>query len=121
MLFRSSFLQNKAVLYLAKISYGIYLYHIFVAYLFWKVMGIVNNYAARHWQLDLTKFINFLALPLVSFIIYFSLSVVLAALSWHLLEKPISNLKRLFIYNNPKKITLAPAEPQPVNEVKAVN
>jgi len=115
------FLQNKVVLYLAKISYGIYLYHIFVAYFFWKIMGIINNYAVRQLQVDLSNFINFLALPLVSFFIYFTLSVVLAALSWHFLEKPISNFKRLFIYNQPKKINLAPVEAKPANEVKAIN
>ena len=115
------FLQNKVVLYLAKISYGIYLYHIFVAYLFWKVIGIINIHIVRRMQVDLTGFINFLALPLVSFFIYFVLSVALAALSWHFLEKPISNLKRLFIYNQQKKVTFAPAESKQVNEINAVS
>jgi len=119
--FIGSFLQHKVVVYLAKISYGMYLYHIFVAYLFWKVISIINNYATHQLHLDLSKIINFLAIPLVSFFIYFALSVVMAVLSWHFLEKPISNLKRRFIYNSPNKVNLTPAEPKSVNEVKALS
>ena len=113
-------LENKVVLYLAKISYGIYLYHIITAYLFWKFIGLLNNYATRHFQLDLTGFVNFMALPAVSFFIYFFLSVVLAALSWHLLEKPISNFKKLFMYNAPAKNRISTPGNQPANEVKAL-
>lgn len=112
-------LQNKVVLYLAKISYGIYLYHIFTAYFFWKFITLLKNYFTRHFKFDLTEYINFLALPAVSALIYFVLTVVMAALSWHLLEKPISNLKRLFMYTPPKKAN-ANTGSQPVNEVKAM-
>jgi len=103
--FFGRFLENKTVLYLAKISYGIYLYHIFAAYFFWRVMEKLSPLVNDKLGIDLNPLALFLAVPIVSFFIYLLLSIALAALSWHFLERPISNFKRLFMYKAPQKIT----------------
>jgi len=101
--FFGRFLENKTVLYLAKISYGIYLYHIFAAYFFWRVMEKLSPIVNAKLGIDLNPLAMFLAIPVVSFFIYLLLSIALAALSWHFLERPISNLKQLFLYKAPPK------------------
>lgn len=76
-------LENKAIIYLGKISYGLYLYHFFV-------MWIGN--------ILLTKY-N-LSYPLgLKAIIYTIVSVVISSLSWYLIENPINKLKNNFKYN----------------------
>lgn len=68
--------------YLGKISYGLYVLHPFVE--------LAYNEAA-----------TFLPLPqawMVQFVLMTALSMLLAALSWHLFEYPINRLKRYFPY-----------------------
>jgi len=103
--FFGRFLENKVILYLAKISYGIYLYHIFAAYLFWRVMEKLSPILNTKFGINLFPLSEFFAVPIVSFFVYLLLSIVLAALSWHFLERPISNFKRLFMYKAPQKTT----------------
>lgn len=104
------FLENKVVLYLAKISYGIYLYHILAAFLFWKALNKLAAVLNYRFGLDISDAVNFIAIPTVSFFFYMMVSIVLAALSWHLLEKPINSLKRFFTYTAPRKLTPAVQE-----------
>ncbi len=110
------FLQNKYILYLAKISYGIYLYHVLVAYLFWKILNRVTAYLITSHQFDITPVINVIANPWISFVCYCTLAVAMAAASWHFLEKPANNLKRFFIYTAPKVSVTQAKESQLANQ-----
>ena len=67
-------LNNPVVVYLGKISYGLYAYHYFMPYI--------------------SEYIH---LPFVR-ISYFIITVGLASASWFLYERPINNLKRHFEY-----------------------
>jgi len=80
-----AFLGWKPVRYLGRISYGIYVYHAFMAPL----------------QLTLWKW---LALPPLEpdgaarFLVLTTMTVAIAALSWHVLEASLNGLKRYFPY-----------------------
>jgi peptidoglycan/LPS O-acetylase OafA/YrhL len=77
-------LENKFVVYSGKISYGIYILHLFMPDLFW-------GYLSRKIGLDITnKYTAFVALYLLTFLV--------AHVSWKLMESPINNLKRYFPY-----------------------
>ncbi len=65
------FLQNRVVIYLGKITYGLYVYHYFIS---WAFDG---NYK----------------------ILYPFVTVTIASISWFLFERPINNLKERFSYN----------------------
>ncbi len=84
-----AFLEHRWVTYLGKISYGIYLYHLFLPYVFWKVYNGYIGYKPLTYVL-----VN----PVVSFLLYFVMTALFASASWYLLEKPISGLKRYFNY-----------------------
>jgi peptidoglycan/LPS O-acetylase OafA/YrhL len=77
-------LSLRPLQYVGKISYGIYLYHLFVVEAFWKLLGI-----ARLPLLDKGP---------VLFLIMASTTVAMAALSWKFLEQPFNSLKRHFPY-----------------------
>jgi len=101
------FLQHKWVTYLGKISYGIYLYHLVVPYVFWKVYNGVAHWLLQKYQLSLTPLSVVLVNPVVSLIFYFILTALFASFSWYLLEQPISRLKRYFTYtlvSRPKRV-----------------
>jgi peptidoglycan/LPS O-acetylase OafA/YrhL len=77
-------LSLRPMQYVGKISYGIYLYHLFVLQAFWKLLGAAG-------------------LPLLDkgpllFLIVTSTTVAMAALSWKFLERPLNSLKRHFSY-----------------------
>jgi peptidoglycan/LPS O-acetylase OafA/YrhL len=76
-------LENKIVLYFGKISYGLYLYHFFVQH--------IGN-------ILFDKF-NILFSVEYKALIFMVLSVVIASLSWYLIESPINKLKNNFAYN----------------------
>ncbi len=97
-------LENKVVLYLAKISYGIYLYHIFSAFILWKLCVRIREFAAHTLGINISEIINFIALPGIYFSVSVILTIIMASLSWHFLERPINNLKRFFIYNSSKPV-----------------
>lgn len=63
-------LEVAPVRYMGRISYGIYLYHLFI-------FGLIPGLGGLGWV---------------------AATLVLSALSWELLEKPINNLKRHFAY-----------------------
>jgi peptidoglycan/LPS O-acetylase OafA/YrhL len=78
-----SVLEWKPLLYMGKISYGIYLYHNFMPATFRYVM----HRAGVNELNDFTIFFASLALTLLT-----------SALSWHLIEKPIGRFKDRFGY-----------------------
>ncbi|GAA4419703.1 acyltransferase [Nibrella viscosa] len=88
-------LENRVSNYLGQISYGLYLFH-----------NLVFNYyhtpasypTLRVWR----KLVSYLpvlqdSLPL-QFLYFYLLTVGVAALSWHLVEKPVNSLKDRFTY-----------------------
>ncbi|GAB2772639.1 acyltransferase [Rhabdobacter roseus] len=84
------FLENPVSNYLGKISYGLYLYHNFV----------YNHYhtQAGHPTLRLLHKIHQYIPALKGVVVFevayfFLLTVLVASLSWHLIEKPINQLK----------------------------
>ena len=78
------FLENRFIVYLGKISYGMYVFHLFMSLLYF-------NFITRHIRIPYTD--------LGCFIIFFVITVTLASLSWFLIEKPVNNLKRYFHYS----------------------
>lgn len=80
-------LEARPVVYLGKISYGVYVYHLFMLAL---VPALLSMAA--------------LGLPepqsLASFVLLSASSVLVASLSWFCFEKPINNLKRFVSYDS---------------------
>lgn len=77
-------LELRLLTYLGKISYGIYLYHNFIPVLLAKF----SAYILIYWGFNLS--INFFHEVIIT--------VIIAILSWHLIEKPINNFKQHFNY-----------------------
>lgn len=77
-------LENKFSNYIGRISYGVYLYHLFIPDLFW---GYVSKLTEFHPE---SKKIVWLT--------YFLLCFAVAALSFLIVEKPINKLKNRFKY-----------------------
>jgi peptidoglycan/LPS O-acetylase OafA/YrhL len=77
-------LENKIVLYLGSISYGLYIYHMFIGNLYWDYLAI---------ELDLHTSSKYTCWMLYSIIL-----IILASLSFYLIERPINKLKRFFKY-----------------------
>jgi peptidoglycan/LPS O-acetylase OafA/YrhL len=75
------------VLYLGRISYGVYVFHHFAP-------------AAMHWVATRWN-VEALQRPPVLLTAYAVFTLVLAVLSWHLYELPINRLKRHFDYPRP--------------------
>ena len=76
-------LTRRPLLYIGKISYGIYIYHVPVAYLM--------NLNGSNW-------LKHVPLPIPYPLVLLTATVTLAAISWHFFESPINRLKRLFPY-----------------------
>ena len=87
------FLQSKPIVYMGKISYGIYLYHLFASLLFWRGFEKVSIFC-KSVGLNVAPFIKLLALPLFNFVLYTLITVGLASASWYLLERPANRLRR---------------------------
>jgi len=77
-------LEWRPIAYLGKISYGIYIFHNLVPVAF---AAIATSLGIHYEDAGV---INFVASSLVTFAV--------AALSWHLFERPINGLKRYFQY-----------------------
>lgn len=107
--FFAKFLENKTVVYLGRISYGIYLYHLLMPILFWKVYDFVIDFMktqhAGFYNRHHNGFVmaeNFLVSEVVGFIIYAALVIAVASLSWRFLEQPINKLKISYSFDKKK-------------------
>jgi peptidoglycan/LPS O-acetylase OafA/YrhL len=98
-------LELRPIVYLGKISYGIYIYHFLVPLAFAEVARRMG------FGYENSGFVNFLVTAIVTFGI--------AALSWHLFERPINGLKRHFRYEIATPVS--PAEPAVAPSTKAIS
>ncbi len=76
-------LENKVMIYLGRISYGLYIYHLFIPVIYW-------SFVHKYINLDLSPF-NF-------FCLYLVVNIAISTISWYLIEKPVNGLKRYFKY-----------------------
>lgn len=77
-------LENRFVNYTGKISYGIYIYHLFIINFFWDVFTRETRITtdSKH----------------TAWIFYFLICYSIATLSFYIIEKPINKLKNKFNY-----------------------
>ena len=80
------FLENPLVLYTGKISYGLYIFHNFVPYL-------MNIFAKKY---NIAALLYIKSHLFTSFIFYTLITFIIATLSWHIIEYPISKLKNKY-------------------------
>lgn len=88
--------NNKLLLYMGKISYGLYLYHISLPYLVWAFAEAMKPYYPSLAD-------NYLFYVVANVGLLF----LVPSLSWRFIEKPFLLLKKYFIYK--KAATPAPA------------
>jgi len=87
------FLESRQIVYLGKISYGLYLYHLFATIVLMKIILKISE-TGKLFSIDLKPVTDILAQPLINFVLYFGVTVGLAAASWHLIERPANRLRR---------------------------
>jgi len=83
-------LDNRILIFIGKISYGIYLYHLMIPYFAYKALTSINNLLPsfiRKYNSHLLIAENFVLL------------IVIAFLSWQLIEQPALRLKNRFNYH----------------------
>lgn len=78
-------LENKVVAYLGKISYGMYIFHLFMPS-FYIFLSEITGFKIPEGQL-------------IGFVTLFILTFTMAHFSWVLLEQPINRLKERFPYH----------------------
>jgi peptidoglycan/LPS O-acetylase OafA/YrhL len=99
-------LESKPMVYIGKISYGLYLYHSFIPKLYQKAVEKLN---LQNVSLPFTEgytLDSFLANQYLTFPLYFLTAIIVASVSWFLIERPINNLKNRFGYE--RKINIEP-------------
>ncbi len=94
------FLENKTVVGLGRLSYGIYLYHLLVPVVFWKLYKLVFDYEKAHHPGFFTRhkegftiFQKIMVTEVVGFVIYAAIVIVIARLSWKFIEQPFYRFK----------------------------
>jgi peptidoglycan/LPS O-acetylase OafA/YrhL len=91
-IFFSAIWDNKFLIFIGKISYGMYLYHAFLPY-------IINRGLVTYFNWNAEEFFS----PLAYFLMSFLIVVLTAWLSWRLIEKPFLGLKKYFNYSDNTK------------------
>lgn len=76
-------LKSQPLVYLGKISYGLYLYHGFVSWAMGRALEALHCEPRS---------------VLLYFVLRAAFTILVAAASWHLIERPVSRLKRSFSY-----------------------
>jgi peptidoglycan/LPS O-acetylase OafA/YrhL len=92
-------LNNRIFRYLGKISYGLYIYHNFMPWL-WRCL--TGRETANPLPIPSIHYPP-LTGPYISFVIQLCLLVAIASVSWFLVEKPLNDLKRLADSKTPVK------------------
>lgn len=90
--------QNKTLLFIGKVSYGIYLYHNFIrlSYSQLNQWAVSNNYRVPFFKIILfPEFSN----VYLNIVIYIIILTILVLASWYLIEKPVNSMKTFFPYN----------------------
>jgi peptidoglycan/LPS O-acetylase OafA/YrhL len=77
-------LNNDIAVFLGKISYGLYLYHLFIIRFFWE-------YLSPRYGLQVQS-------KHMMWLLYFITTVVIALFSYYVIEKPANRLKKYFEY-----------------------
>lgn len=77
------FLEQPWLVYLGKISYGMYVYH-------WFVPRVIEHFSVTRSIVPDNEYLQFL--------IYTLLAIGISALSWRFIERPANTAKRLFQY-----------------------
>jgi peptidoglycan/LPS O-acetylase OafA/YrhL len=121
-----NFLNNRISLYIGKISYGIYLWHLLVPVMFWKLYNDVYAYLSKahpyffsiH-HATIISFEKILTSDAVCFFIYAVLTVAVAAISWKLIEQPFNKLKSLVTVSWPRSSFTADSELKHTDAKKA--
>ncbi len=89
--FLNPFLEHNWVVYIGKISYGVYIFHNFIYNPF--------HSSETHLMVRFFKQYNFLNDNVfLKFFFLYGITVLLATLSWFLIEKPINKLKDKYSY-----------------------
>jgi peptidoglycan/LPS O-acetylase OafA/YrhL len=89
-------LQNRVLIFIGRISYGVYLYHLFIPYITNFLFKAITGNSILS---------NKLASPnLWFFVVNLLVLVLLSWVSWTLIEKPILGLKRHFNYQVNKRV-----------------
>ncbi len=86
-------LDHPILLYLGKISYGIYIYHFFIPWLIRCIRGQEITYPTVIPVFPM----NWLHNPFLLMGIEFLVLIIIASLSWFLIEKPILKFKKYFV------------------------
>ncbi|MCV3215250.1 acyltransferase [Plectonema radiosum NIES-515] len=79
-------MESKPLIYIGKISYGIYVIHNFMPYVVRKAFDVFG----------LSSYNSQLVIALFSTVA----TIILATISWHFLEKPINDFKKFFEYTH---------------------
>ncbi|MBD2756628.1 acyltransferase family protein [Spirosoma validum] len=88
-------LENPVSQYLGRISYGLYLYHNFVFNVYHTQP---THFTVRAWR-RITDILPFLhSSYFFQFSFYLTLTILVATVSWFLIEKPINSLKDRYSY-----------------------
>jgi len=101
--FLGKLLVQRVVLFIGKISYSIYLYHLLVPILFWKVFNNLYGRLIGHFpyffadhKTAIDSTMKFLASEPVRFVLYSGVLMLFALFSWNVIEKPINKFKVAF-------------------------
>lgn len=78
------FLEHDMIVFIGKISYGLYVYHLFIGNFFW-------DYLTKEYKIGLES-------KGAMWFTYFALTIIISIISYYIIEKPINKLKVYFNY-----------------------